>query len=138
MYVFFVEIDVAKQIEYWLSTSENDFEAARHMFALGRHYQYCCFFCHLVIEKSLKALVVKKTTRMPPYSHDLVLLADRCDLPLDKSTRLFFEEMNRFVIEARYPEEKLTAYQLATKEYTASCIEKTEQFRLRMRELVRQ
>jgi len=33
-----------------------------------------CFFCHLVIEKAIKAILVKHTGEIAPRSHNLLYL----------------------------------------------------------------
>ena len=75
-------INVRKQIDYWLSTAEQDLESARRLLKSGEDLHWCLFFCHLTIEKHLKALAVKHTKDLAPRTHDLEKLAARSDLPL--------------------------------------------------------
>ncbi|MDP3912351.1 MAG: HEPN domain-containing protein [Bacteroidota bacterium] len=51
-------INVAKQIEYWQKTAESDVETASILISSGKLIEGL-FFCHLCIEKIIKALVVK-------------------------------------------------------------------------------
>ncbi len=51
--------DLEKQIEYWKRGADSDIETAEFLIS-GRKYLEGLFFCHLTIEKILKALVVKK------------------------------------------------------------------------------
>lgn len=87
-------VDVKKQIHYWLTTAESDFETAHVIFRAGKNFHHSCFFCHLVLEKALKALIVKRTKRTPLHTHDLVLLATKVALDIDDETKAFFELMN--------------------------------------------
>jgi len=52
--------DLEKQIEYWKRGADSDIETAEFLIS-GRKYLEGLFFCHLTIEKILKALVVKST-----------------------------------------------------------------------------
>ncbi len=52
-------MNVKKQIDYWLTTAKSDLETAEIIFKAGKNYHHCLFFCHLVLEKGLKALVAK-------------------------------------------------------------------------------
>jgi HEPN domain-containing protein len=53
-------IEFEKQISYWIGLAMEDFEVAKILMEKKR-YLHGLFFCHLVIEKSLKAIVVKIT-----------------------------------------------------------------------------
>jgi len=68
-------INIAKQIEYWRTTAESDVETAEILIN-SRKYVEGMFFCHLCIEKIIKALVVKQTENIPTKSHDLFYLLD--------------------------------------------------------------
>lgn len=131
-------IKVKKQIEYWLKTAESDFETAKLILKSGKNLHHSCFFCHLVLEKTVKALVVRETEQIPPYSHDLIMLSARAGLELDEEMKIFFEQMNRFVIEARYPDEQFRLYRKTTREFTKSCLGKTEQYHAKFAKLARQ
>lgn len=58
-------MDVHKVVRYWFETAEQDWGVARNLFKF-KHYAYCLFFCHLVIEKLLKAAVAKNTGKHAP------------------------------------------------------------------------
>ena len=55
-------IDVEKQISYWKSGAINDLISAKILIERNR-LLHGLFFCHLVIEKIIKAHVVKKPMR---------------------------------------------------------------------------
>lgn len=133
-----MEIDVNKQIAYWLTTAEKDLDFAREVLTHGKNLHYCLFFCHLVIEKSLKALVVKATREHPVRSHDLEFLAEKAHLNLSEGDMNFLNEMTEFNIEARYPDEKFEVYHKATPELTRQLFERTIQFSSWIRERVKQ
>jgi HEPN domain-containing protein len=61
-----MKIDIDKQIDYWLKTAKDDFETALLIFNGRKNYHHSCFFCHLVVEKTLKALFVKNIKKHSP------------------------------------------------------------------------
>jgi HEPN domain-containing protein len=75
-----------KNIKYWADSSKKDFEVAQNLFKL-KYYPHCLFFCHLSLEKLLKALVVKKTENYAPLIHDLRRLADIAGLELNSEKK---------------------------------------------------
>ncbi len=69
-------MDIAKQIEYWKKGAINDIDSAELLINNGK-YLHGLFFCHLVIEKIIKAHVAKDTGEVPPKSHNLVWLLNK-------------------------------------------------------------
>ncbi len=53
-------INIQKQIDYWINGAVDDLESAKVLVERKR-LLHGLFFCHLVIEKALKAHVVKIT-----------------------------------------------------------------------------
>jgi HEPN domain-containing protein len=62
------------------------------------------FFCHLVIEKALKASVVKQTNTSPPRSHNLIYLAEKAALKLPEKQEIFLGILMKYQLEGRYPD----------------------------------
>lgn len=94
-----------KTIGYWRESADNDLGVAKKLFG-SKDYDYCLFFCHLALEKLLKALVIQKTDRHAPLIHSLVRLAELAELELSPNQIADMEEITRFNISGRYPEEK--------------------------------
>ena len=46
-------LDIAKQIDYWLSSSESNIETAEILINSGKYLEGM-FFCHLSVEKILE------------------------------------------------------------------------------------
>lgn len=59
-----------QQVEYWVKSANEDVLTADSLFSTKR-FLPCLFYCHLFIEKIVKALVVKKTGKPAPYGHKL-------------------------------------------------------------------
>ncbi len=75
------------------------------------------FFGHLAIEKLLKALVVKSTGEHAPYSHSLMLLANKTGIGIPEAILDQLAEFMEFYTEARYPDVGMDFYRKCTKEF---------------------
>lgn len=113
-----------KIIEYWFTASKQDFETTEILFE-NKKYYHALFFCHLSIEKILKALIVKKTQEAPPLVHDLVRLAERTGIKLSANQKNELAEISTFNIEARYDDYKLSFFKKANKRFTSKYVNKT-------------
>ncbi len=110
-------MDVKKQIDYWLISAESDLSTAERLLLSG-DYPWCLFVSHLVLEKALKAYYCYSIQDVPPRIHDLVKLAAIAKLELTREQTLFYNRVNDFNIETRYPDENFSFHQTATKEFT--------------------
>lgn len=119
--------DIKKLITYWLETSNEDMRVARDLFR-SKRFAYCLFFCHLAIEKMLKALVVAKTRDHAPWTHNLPFLAGKTNLNLNDDNTGFRAEMTRWNLEARYPSDVEDIKKAATLSGTKALLGKTESF----------
>jgi HEPN domain-containing protein len=82
-----------------------------------KHYAHALFLCHLVLEKVLKALVLKRTQQLAPQIHDLRRLAEKAGLDFTEEQRKELDIISTFNIRARYDDTKRTFYQKATQAY---------------------
>jgi len=96
-------VDVPKQIEYWRTGSDEDFAAAESLLEKG-HLRHSLFFCHLAIEKMLKAHVARQTKDIPPRIHNLIRLAEIAKLKLEPEGKEFLREFSLYQLEGRYPD----------------------------------
>ena len=119
-----------EHIDYWLSSADHDLDTAESLFAAEK-FDWCLFLGHLVLEKALKALYVRDNdNRLPPKTHNLVKLAEKTTISLSLEQKIFFDEVNDFNIETRYPEYKQNFYERCTTEYTGNYFKKIkEQYR---------
>jgi HEPN domain-containing protein len=118
-------MNVEKQIEYWLKAARSDLEVAGMIFDSGKGLHYCLFLCHLVLEKGLKAVYVRRNEKIPPRIHDLESLAEKANLTISRKDKDFLSAMTTFNLEARYPDEQFKIYKRATKRYTERMFSKT-------------
>ena len=96
-------INTTKQIEYWIEGAKNDLEAAE-LLIKNRKILHGLFFCHLSIEKAIKAFVVKETKEVPPRSHNLIYLSEMANLIIDEDFTVFIGVLMKYQLEGRYPD----------------------------------
>jgi len=96
-------INIDKQIAYWKSSALDDLTSAQILIERNR-FLHGLFFCHLVIEKIIKAHVVKYTKDIAPRSHNLIFLADKTDLHFDEENEIFLGILMKYQLQGRYPD----------------------------------
>jgi len=111
-----------KLIRFWSDSSDEDFDTMITMYE-SKKFQWALFVGHLMIEKLLKALYVKINNDYPPFIHNLLRLAEKCDLKLTYDQRLFLVTVTAFNINARYDDYTMSFQQKCTSEFTAVWIE---------------
>lgn len=108
---------IDEHINYWLESAENDLNAGSNMM-VSKNYDWALFLGHLVLEKTLKAIFVKKcNNEVPPKLHNLIRLKELSGVSLNENYEKFLIEANKFHIESRYPQYKQEFYKLCTSEY---------------------
>jgi HEPN domain-containing protein len=115
-------------VEYWLKLSDEKWETAKGLMKLKR-YSDALFFCHLVLEAELKALVVLEIKENAPFIHHLPKLAELANLSLSEEQFSDLKEITTFNIEGRYADYKLSFYKKATKQFAEEYFEKTKNLR---------
>lgn len=96
-------VDLNKQIDYWIHGAQNDIETAELLIS-GKKYLEGLFFCHLTVEKILKALVVRATWKFAPKSHNLSYLSELASINLNEEQAQFIAVLMKYQLEGRYPE----------------------------------
>jgi len=69
------QVNIEKTYSYWIARSDKDFDTMIHLYD-SRDYHWSLFIGHIVIERLLKACVVRSTKKHAPFTHDLTKLAD--------------------------------------------------------------
>lgn len=62
--------EVEKIFKHWIDSSDKDFETMIHLFE-SKDYHWSLFIGHIVIEKLIKASIVRTKNDHAPFSHDL-------------------------------------------------------------------
>ena len=95
--------DIQKQINYWINGAEEDIITANLLIQEKRNL-HGLFFCHLVIEKALKANFVKNIGEVAPRSHNLIYLSENAGLEFDDETQIFLGILMKYQLQGRYPD----------------------------------
>jgi HEPN domain-containing protein len=128
-------IDKNQLIKYWVDSSDDDFETMIAMYDTKR-YTWALFIGHLLVEKLLKAYYVKVNGTIPPFIHNLLRLAEKCQLNLNEDQRNFFATVTAFNINTRYDDYKMSFKKKCTKEFAFEQIGYLKLHRLWIKELI--
>jgi len=96
-------IDIQKQIDYWINGAEDDILTAELLIRENR-ILHGLFFCHLVIEKAIKANLVKVTGEIAPRSHNLIYLSEKAGLSYKDDILIFLGILMKYQLQGRYPD----------------------------------
>ena len=115
-------------MNYWLTSANEDYDTMMYMKA-GKKNTWCLFMGQMVIEKLLKALYAKNNVSEPyaPKSHDLMYLAQKINLTVTETQKLYLNEITRFNLNSRYDDYKREFYNKCTDEYTEEQINKIKE-----------
>jgi HEPN domain-containing protein len=91
-------INIDKQIDYWYTNAFDDLESAKLLIA-NKRYLHGLFFCHLVIEKAIKAIVVKQTKEIAPRSHNLLYLAEMAKIDFIEEDEIFLGILMKYQLQ---------------------------------------
>ena len=117
------------KVEYWLELCDDDLVTAKALLENER-LLHMGFFCHLIVEKTLKAILASQTDEPPPKIHNLITLAKRSSIITELSDEQLnlLEQLNPLQIEARYPEHKDKIAETLTLEICEKLYNETEAF----------
>jgi HEPN domain-containing protein len=121
-------VEKEELIAYWLESAQDDSAAMENLFS-GGHYAWALFIGHLVLEKTLKAMLVKQGNEDVPRTHDLARIAAAAGLDLSEPQRDLLDEVTTFNIKARYPDYKQRFHRRATKEFASLHLDAIRGFR---------
>ena len=115
-----------KEVANWVASAKYDLDTAEVMYK-SRRYIYVVFFCHLAIEKALKAVVTENTSQIPPKSHDLVMLAKLANIKFGAAQREFIGRLNTASVVTRYPEDISAIYKTYTRKLASESLVKARE-----------
>ena len=121
--------ELLDKVVYWINLSDEDIKVARSLID-AKHYLQAGFFCHLIAEKALKAVIENTTGESPPKIHTLKKLSVMGEVfdDLSEEHKNLLKELQPLNIEARYPDYKNTIYELMTAEKIERIFKETEEF----------
>lgn len=114
-----------EMIAYWMRGAQEDVQTAEALFA-SKRYVACLFYCHLFVEKILKAVIVGETGEPAPYGHKLLHLGQQTKLAWSKEQLDLLDELTRFNIRARYEDYKFSLHKRATEQFTETYLAKAK------------
>jgi HEPN domain-containing protein len=120
--------NIVAVILYWRESSERNYSTMQNLIKT-KEFSWALFMGHLVIEKLVKALYVKKLNKHPLFSHDLLRLAKKLDVELPDEYDEWLDVITTFNLNARYDDFKQSFYKLCTVEFSAEWIVKIETIR---------
>lgn len=115
-------MDKTEQIKYWTEGAKRDFKAMQHLFE-KKDYHWSLFMGHIYLEKLLKGYFIKAKSDQPPYTHNLLILADKAGLELNEKQLDDLTVITSFNIEARYDDYKAEFYKKCNYDFTSKWIE---------------
>lgn len=111
--------------DFWQENAKHDWGTAKSLLK-SKRYDACLFYCHLVIEKMLKSLIVLRTGEPIPHLHDLVELARRSGIELDDDLIGRLSVFTSFNIRCRYDDVKTAFYKRCDYKYTKKYFDDAE------------
>jgi HEPN domain-containing protein len=96
-------IELERQIAYWKSGAFDDPETTKVLIDKDR-LLHGLFFCHLVIEKIIKAHVVKLTKEFAPRTNNLFHLSEKANLKFNEDQEIFLGILMKYQLQGRYPD----------------------------------
>jgi len=115
-------INIENIFNHWLKSSQKDFETMIHLYDSG-DYHWSLFIGHIVIEKLLKASVVRYSQIHAPFTHDLSKLAKGSGISFSEEHYDWMDTITTFNLNARYDSYKEEFYKKCTPEFTLEWIE---------------
>ena len=91
------DFDNKNLIKHWIESSDNDFKTMEDLYQT-KNNNWALFIGHLVIEKLLKALYLKKKDEFPPMIHDLRRISEKANVKIDTKMRIILDTISRFNI----------------------------------------
>jgi HEPN domain-containing protein len=83
----------------------------------SKDYHWSLFIGHLVIERLLKAVIVKVTNIHAPFTHDLRRLAKLSEIELNDEHKRQLDTITTFNLNARYDDYKQDFYKKCSSTY---------------------
>lgn len=122
-------------IDHWIEGADKDYKTMMDLYNT-RNFNWSLFMGHLVIEKLLKALYIKKTDSFPPLIHDLRRICEKAGIELSEEKIINLDTITRFNINARYDDYKHSFYNLCTENFTVDWINKIKNIRIWIKQML--
>jgi HEPN domain-containing protein len=94
------ESEVNKVVAHWIESADRDYKTMNNLF-LSKDYAWSLFVGHLVIEKLIKALHVRKNHSEALFIHDLQRLMSRIEIEITEDQKKILNTITSFNLKAR-------------------------------------
>ena len=128
-------MSVKQMVNYWIRSAAEDLLTAENLFD-SKRYLPCLFYCHLFVEKIIKAIIVKQTNQPAPFGHKLSRLAKLTSISFSTIQLDLLDNLTAFNIKIRYEDYKFELYKKATTSYTKKYLEKAKELYLWLKEQI--
>ena len=122
------DFDIEKTYLHWINTSDKDYVTMMNLFN-SKDYHWALFIGHIVIERLLKACIVKQTEKHAPFTHDLTKLSTYTGITFSEIYLDWLDSISTFNLNARYDSYKEAFYKKCTPEFTSEWIDKINTLR---------
>jgi len=117
--------EITKWIGHLSKETQEAFGTAQDL-SKSKRYHFALFFCHLALEKKLKAFFLSQKKKFAPPVHDVIYLVKKLEPVPNQEVLSQLAEINTFNIRARYEDYKREFYKKATSEYTEKWLNLTK------------
>jgi HEPN domain-containing protein len=114
-----------KATRNWIDGAKYDLKTAKSIFKGGRNV-YSVFMCHLAVEKMLKAKITEFAEKMPPKTHDLLLLLRLSGLEVPKENQVILQKLSGLSVPIRYSDDFRAIHQSYSRKEMENIIAETE------------
>ncbi|MCF8011411.1 MAG: HEPN domain-containing protein [Clostridiales bacterium] len=117
------------QKDYWINEAWESLKTSQVLIEHGRFLEGA-FFCHLSVEKILKAKYTYNTNKIPPKIHDLKRLSELSNIKdkLNEDQIDFLGILNNFQLEGRYPKFRERLLKSTTRKDFKNILKETGEF----------
>ncbi|MCD4773380.1 MAG: HEPN domain-containing protein [Bacteroidales bacterium] len=120
--------NIDKIVQHWIDSAEQNYSTMQNLIN-SKDYSWALFLGHLMIEKLLKAIYVKKYQLHAIFTHDLLRLANKIQLNLTDEQQEWLDRITTFNLNTRYDNYKQDFYKLCNEEFTDEWVLKIEKLR---------
>jgi HEPN domain-containing protein len=112
-------------VQFWQEGADEAWKTVQALMT-SKRYLHALFFCHLALEKMLKAKYAATQKKIPPPTHHLTWLAQQANVSLEKEELTQLSQIMKFNIAGRYEDDKNALAKKATPAYTEEWISITK------------
>lgn len=119
---------MTQKTKTWLELATVDLDFAEELLDKKGRYHYAAYFCHQAIEKLLKAVISRRTNKIPIPTHNFKLLLEQASLKdIPEGRKRFIYSLMPHYIGTKYPEDITRLYKQYTPGFVKKLYKETEE-----------